>query len=60
MKQDKKKQKERFEKVITECADFSDRYADSKHLEEVAKLKLQSTNYIKNQKNEQAKKANER
>lgn len=54
------KQKERFEKVISECVDFQDRYADSKHLDEVNKFKLQSTNYIKNQKNEQAKKANER
>ena len=54
------KQIERFQKVIEECEDFSDRYADSKYLEEVNKLKLQSTNYIKNQKNEQAKKANER
>lgn len=54
------KQKERFEKVISECVDFQDRFAESKHLEEVGKLKLQSTNYIKNQKNEQAKKANER
>lgn len=55
------KQQERFEKVLTECADFADRYADSKYLEEVNKLKLQSTNNIKNQKNnEQAKKANER
>ncbi|MBW0179393.1 outer membrane protein assembly factor BamD [Sediminibacterium sp.] len=54
------KQKERFEKVISECVDFQDRYADSKYLDEVNKFKLQSTNYIKNQKNEQAKKANER
>ncbi len=54
------KQRERFEKVISECVDFQDRFADSKHLEEVNKFKLQSTNYIKNQKNEQAKKANER
>lgn len=54
------KQKERFEKVISECVDFQDRFADSKYLEEVNKFKLQSTNYIKNQKNEQAKKANER
>lgn len=54
------KQKERFEKVISECVDFQDRFAESKHLDEVNKLKLQSTNYIKNQKNEQAKKANER
>jgi outer membrane protein assembly factor BamD len=54
------KQPERFQKVIEECQDFSDRYSDSKYLDEVNKLKLQSTNYIKNQKNEQAKKANER
>lgn len=55
------KQKERFEKVISECVDFQDRFAESKHLEDVNKFKLQSTNYIKNQKNnEQAKKANER
>lgn len=54
------KQKERFEKVISECVDFQDRFAESKYLDEVNKYKLQSTNYIKNQKNEQAKKANER
>nr|WP_294990719.1 outer membrane protein assembly factor BamD [uncultured Sediminibacterium sp.] len=54
------KQKERFEKVITECNDFQDRFAESKYLDEVNKYKLQSTNNIKNQKYEQAKKANER
>ncbi|NCT94518.1 MAG: outer membrane protein assembly factor BamD [Chitinophagaceae bacterium] len=54
------KQKERFEKVVSECVEFSDRYADSKLLDEVNKYKNLSTNFLKNQKNEQAKKANER
>lgn len=53
------KQKERFEKVLTECTDFFERFSDSKYLDEVNKLKTQSTNYIiKNEKEyEQAKKA---
>ena len=54
------KQKERYEKVITECGDFSDRFNDSKFLDEVNKYKTQSSNFLNNLKNEQAKKANER
>ena len=51
------KQTERFEKVLAECSDFSERFADSKLLNEVSKYKSQSTNYLKNLKNEQIKKA---
>jgi outer membrane protein assembly factor BamD len=54
------KQKERFEKVLSECNDFSDRFGDSKYLEEVNKYKTQSDNALKNLKNEQVKKTNER
>jgi len=54
------KQKERFEKVLSECNDFTERYADSKHLDEVNKVKTQTNNFLKNLKNEQTKKANER
>jgi outer membrane protein assembly factor BamD len=41
------KQKERYEKVITECNDFNERFADSKLIEEVQKLKTQTNNIIK-------------
>ncbi len=54
------KQKERYEKVISECSDFSERFADSKYVEEVNKYKSQTNNILKNLTNEQAKKANER
>jgi outer membrane protein assembly factor BamD len=54
------KQKERFQKVLSECIDFSDRFTDSKYLEEVNKYKTQSDNALKNLKNEQVKKTNER
>lgn len=54
------KQKERYEKVISECNDFTERFADSKLAEEVNKHKTQTNNILKNLKNEQAKKANER
>ncbi|MES2332342.1 MAG: outer membrane protein assembly factor BamD [Bacteroidota bacterium] len=54
------KQKERYEKVIAESNDFAERFADSKRLEDVAKLKTQSTNIIKNLKNEQVTQTNER
>lgn len=54
------KQKERFEKVISECNDFNERFADSKHMDEVAKLKIQTTNILKNLKNEQITQTNER
>jgi outer membrane protein assembly factor BamD len=51
------KQQERYEKVVSECADFKQRYADSKYLAEVNKYKDDSNNFLKNIKNEQAKKA---
>ena len=51
------KQTERFEKVVSECSDFSERFTDSKFLAEVNKFKTQSNNYLKNSKNEQIKKA---
>ncbi len=54
------KQKERYEKVVSECSDFGERFGDSKFLEEVNKYKTQTNNILKNLKNEQAKKANER
>ena len=42
------KQIERYEKVVAECADFTERFNDSKYLEEVAKYKTQSNNFLKN------------
>ncbi len=54
------KQKERYEKVISECGDFADRFNDSKYLDDVNKYKTQSNNFLNNLKHEQAKKANER
>lgn len=42
------KQKERYEKVLNECADFSERFNNSKYLVDVAKFKTLSTNYLKN------------
>lgn len=54
------KQMERFEKVLNECADFVDRFPDSKLAGDVAKLKSQSENNIKTLQNEQAKASTER
>jgi outer membrane protein assembly factor BamD len=51
------KQIERFEKVVSECSEFAERFTDSKFLSEVVKYKTQSNNYLKNLKNEQTKKA---
>lgn len=51
------KQTERFEKVLAECNDFSERFMESKLLTEVNKYKSQTTTYLKNIKNEQIKKA---
>lgn len=51
------KQVERFEKVLSECSDFTERFIDSKLITEVNKYKSQSNNYLKNLKNEQVKKA---
>lgn len=53
------KQKERFEKVLAEIADFKERFGDSKLLEEVTKFKTQTDNFLKNintNNNEQTKK----
>ena len=49
------KQGERFDKVVTECIDFMDRYPESKLVKEVEDFKSRSLNYIK-LKNEQTKK----
>ncbi|QEC67354.1 outer membrane protein assembly factor BamD [Panacibacter ginsenosidivorans] len=42
------KQQERFEKVISECSDFKDRFTDSKHAAEVDSYKALAENNIKN------------
>ena len=52
------KQEERYNKVDNECADFIERFSDSKHLNEVKTIKQQITNSIKNIKNEQITKTN--
>ena len=49
------RQEERFNKVIQECADFGDRFPDSKLKSQVANYKTQSLNTIKQLKDEQAK-----
>ena len=54
------KQKERYEKVLSEINDFSERFTESKHLEEISKVKTETNNILKNLKNEQVKKTNER
>ncbi|NCI45723.1 outer membrane protein assembly factor BamD [Sediminibacterium soli] len=51
------KQVERYEKVVSECNDFTERFAESKYLEEVNKYKTETVNILKNLKNEQTKKA---
>lgn len=51
------KQTERYEKVLSECADFIERFRDSKYFSEVERYKTLSNNFIKNSKNEQVKKA---
>jgi outer membrane protein assembly factor BamD len=45
------KQVERFEKIVADCADFTERYNDSKHITEIKKIKSQSLDYLKNLKN---------
>jgi outer membrane protein assembly factor BamD len=50
------RQEERFEKVLTEVTDFTDRFPESKYLNEVNQYKNLSSTNIKNLKNEQAKK----
>lgn len=49
------RQQERFQKVVNECDDFSDRYPESKLKSQVADYRTQSTNNIKKLKDEQAK-----
>ena len=49
------KQPARYEQVLNECADFSDRFPESKLQAEVDKYKNLSQNYLKQAKNEQAK-----
>ncbi len=51
------KQKERFEKVITEVSDFNERFPESKLKGEADTYKNLSNNFIKNLTNEQTKKA---
>lgn len=51
------KQEERYEKVLSECSDFIERFKGSKFSQEVERYKTLSNNFIKNQKNEQVKKA---
>ena len=51
------KQKERYEKVVSECSDFVERFTDSKYLEEVNSYKSETINLLKTLKNEQVKKA---
>ena len=41
------KQKERYEKVLSECNEFAERFTDSKYLEEVNKYKTQTLNILK-------------
>lgn len=41
------KQKERYEKVLAECDEFSDRFNESKFLDEVNKYKTQTLNILK-------------
>jgi outer membrane protein assembly factor BamD len=54
------KQQERYEKVISECADFNDRFTASKLSIEVNNYKTLSENNIKNLKNEQIKETSKR
>ncbi len=41
------KQQVRYEKVLNECSEFSDRFTDSKFLEDVKKYKTQTINILK-------------
>lgn len=50
------KQSERFDKVVSECIDFTDRFPESKLLKAVDSYKTQSLNHLNN-KDEQTKKA---
>jgi len=42
------KQRERYEKVVSECADFNERFSSSKYLGETSKYKTLSNNHLKN------------
>ena len=46
--------KERYETVLNECADFIDRFPDSKLSDDVTKYKSETQNIIKKIKDEQA------
>ena len=50
------KREERFQKVLSECGDFSDRFSDSNLLPQMNKYKEQANNYLKLLKNEQTQK----
>jgi len=54
------RQEERYEKVIAECGDFTDRFPNSKLSVEVNNYKTLSENNIKNLKNEQTKETSKR
>ena len=54
------KQEERYQKVITECGDFNDRFPDSKLKTQVEDFKTLSLNNIKKIKDEQAKATTQR
>jgi outer membrane protein assembly factor BamD len=51
------RKEERFQQVVTDCNDFSDRYPDSKLIKEVQNYLSLSQNNLKAIKNEQVKKA---
>lgn len=52
------KQEERFNKVLSECTEFSEQFSNSKYLTEVVNYKNKTSNILKNIKNEQTKKTN--
>jgi len=54
------KQEERFQHVLTECADFEQRFPNSKLQTEVNEYKSLSTNSLKNIQNEQTKATTQR
>lgn len=49
------KQLERYEMVLDECADFTDRFPESKYVTDVSKYKSQTEDHLKILKNEQNK-----
>jgi outer membrane protein assembly factor BamD len=50
------RQEERYEQVVNDCNDFTDKFPESKYLKDIERLVEQCKNNIKNIKNEQAKK----